>query len=227
MKLIVFGANSPTGRLVTAMAMSAGHTVTAITRQPADFPFCDHRVQVADADVMDADAVDWVVPGHDAVVLVVGAPPSMKSVTVCSQAAYNVVKAMINHGVRRLLCVGSAGLDAADLSRVGLLRQRVIRPLVLACGRAVRQDVRRMENIVREAGLDWTLFRPGRLVTRSDVTDYRITADPAPRAVTSRADLAHALVHEVTHCDHVGEVIHVASVPHPLKGAFNPPFAQN
>lgn len=213
MKLIVFGANSSTGRLVTAMAMAAGHTVTAITRRPADFPFCDHRVQIADADVMDADAVDWVVRGHDAVLSVIGAPLSPKPVTVCSQAAYNIVKAMMNHGVRRLLCVGSAGLDAADLSRVGLLCQRAIRPLVLACSRAVQEDVRRMENIVRETGLDWTLFRPGRLGTRSDVTDYRIAAHPATRALTSRVDLAHALVREVTHCDHVGEIVHVATVP--------------
>jgi putative NADH-flavin reductase len=213
MRLIVFGVNSPTGRLVTAMAMTAGHTVTAITRRPADFPFSDHRVQVADADVMDADAVDWVVRGHDAVLFVIGAPISPKPVTVCSQAAYNVVKAMMNHGVRRLLCVGSADLDAADLSRAGLLCQQVIRPVVLACGRAVRQDVRRMEDIVRETGLDWTLFRPGRLVTRSDVTDYRITADPAARALTSRVDLAHALVREATRGDHVRETVHVATAP--------------
>ncbi|WP_338896848.1 NAD(P)H-binding protein [Streptomyces sp. TG1A-60] len=211
MRLIVFGANSSTGRLVTAMAMNAGHTVTAITRRPAEFPISDRRVQVADADVMDADAVDWVVRDHDAVLSAIGAPLSPKPVTVCSQAAYNVVKAMMNHGVRRLLCVGSVGLDAADLSPAGLLCQRMIRPVVLACGRAVQQDVRRMENIVRETGLDWTLFRPGRLVTRSDVTDYRITADPAPCALTSRLDLAHALVREVTHRDHVGEAVHVAT----------------
>ncbi|MFE3827162.1 NAD(P)-dependent oxidoreductase [Streptomyces sp. NPDC059092] len=211
MKLVVFGANSPTGRLVTAMAMTAGHTVTAITRRPADFPFCDHRVQVAEADSMDADAVDWVVRGHDAVISVVGAPPSLRPVTVCSQTAYNIVKAMIGNGVRHLLCVGSAGLDAADLSRADLLGQRAARPVVLACSRAVREDVRRMENVVREAGLDWTLFRPGRLVGRNDVSDYRIAPVPEPRLLTSRVDLAHALVHEVTHGDHVRRIVYVAT----------------
>lgn len=211
MKLVVFGANSPTGHMVTAMAMAAGHTVTAITRRPADFPFYDHRVQIAAADAMEADAVDWVVRGHDAVISVIGAPPSAKPVTVCSQSAYNIVKAMINHGMRRLLCVGSAGLDAADLSRFALLRQRAIRPAVLACSRAVQRDVRRMENIVREAGLDWTLFRPDRLVSRSDVTDYRVTTRPVSRPLTSRIDLAHAIIHEVAHRDHPGEIVHVAT----------------
>ncbi|MFE4371010.1 NAD(P)-dependent oxidoreductase [Streptomyces sp. NPDC056835] len=211
MKLVVFGANSPTGRLVTVMAMAMGHTVTAITRRPADFPLYDHRVQTAAADPMDADAVDWVVRGHDAVISVIGAPPSTQRVTVCSQAAYNIVKAMINHGVRRLLCAGSPGLDAADLSRAAQLRQRAIRPVVLACGRAVQQDVRRMESIIRETGLDWTLFRPGRLVCRSEVTDYRITTHPGRRPPTSRTDLAHALVQAVSHRDHLRETLHVAT----------------
>ncbi|SER61391.1 Putative NADH-flavin reductase [Streptomyces sp. yr375] len=211
MKLVVFGANSPTGRLVTAMAMTAGHTVTAVTRRPADFPFCDHRVQTAAADVMDADAVDWVTGGHDAVVSVIGVPPSVRPVTVCSQATYNIVKAMIGHGMRRLLCVASADLDAADLSPAGLLRQRAIRPLVLASGSAVQRDVRRMENIVRESGLDWTLLRPGRLVAGSEVSDYRMTARPVPRPLTFRTDIAHALVREVTHGAYLGETVYVSS----------------
>ncbi|MEU5404130.1 NAD(P)H-binding protein [Streptomyces sp. NPDC005963] len=211
MKLVVFGANTPTGRLVTAMAMAAGHTVTAITLRPADFPFCDLRVQVAAADVMDADAVDWVLRGHDAVISVIGAPPSMKSVDVCSQAAYNIVKAMASHGVRQLVCVGSTDLDAADLSPVALLLQRLVRPLTLACSRAVQRDVRHMENVVRASGLDWTLIRPGRLVDRARMTGYQVTACPVRRPVTSRADLAHALVHVLVHGGHVGETVCVAS----------------
>ena len=31
MRLVIFGANGPTGRLLTAQALTAGHTVTAFT----------------------------------------------------------------------------------------------------------------------------------------------------------------------------------------------------
>ncbi|HAM26149.1 MAG TPA: NAD-dependent epimerase, partial [Microbacteriaceae bacterium] len=37
MKIVIFGANGPTGRLVTAQALAAGHSVTAFTRHPAQF----------------------------------------------------------------------------------------------------------------------------------------------------------------------------------------------
>lgn len=38
MRITVFGANGPTGRLLTAQALEAGHRVTAVTRQPEIWP---------------------------------------------------------------------------------------------------------------------------------------------------------------------------------------------
>ncbi|RKN39256.1 hypothetical protein D7294_22055 [Streptomyces hoynatensis] len=38
MRLAVFGANGPTGRLLTGQALAAGHRVTAVTRQPHALP---------------------------------------------------------------------------------------------------------------------------------------------------------------------------------------------
>ncbi|MGK8508123.1 hypothetical protein ACRS5S_08690 [Nocardia asiatica] len=43
MRLIIFGANGPTGRLLTSHALTAGHDVVAVTRRPAEFPLAhDH-----------------------------------------------------------------------------------------------------------------------------------------------------------------------------------------
>jgi uncharacterized protein YbjT (DUF2867 family) len=38
MNIVVFGANGPTGHLVTKQALAWGHTVTAFTRHPEAFP---------------------------------------------------------------------------------------------------------------------------------------------------------------------------------------------
>ena len=38
MRIVVFGANGPTGRLLTAQAVERGHEVAAVTRRPAGFP---------------------------------------------------------------------------------------------------------------------------------------------------------------------------------------------
>jgi uncharacterized protein YbjT (DUF2867 family) len=38
MRLVIFGANGPTGRQLTSQALAAGHEVTAVTRHPDQGP---------------------------------------------------------------------------------------------------------------------------------------------------------------------------------------------
>ena len=79
MKIVVFGANGATGRLLTGQALAAGHEVTAVTRRPADFPLADERLTVAEADVDDALAVRRVVEGAEAVLSTLGVPFTRKA----------------------------------------------------------------------------------------------------------------------------------------------------
>ena len=38
MKIVIFGANGATGKILTKQALDAGHRVTAVTRHPETFP---------------------------------------------------------------------------------------------------------------------------------------------------------------------------------------------
>jgi uncharacterized protein YbjT (DUF2867 family) len=57
MRIVIFGANGPTGRLLTRLSLTAGYDTVAVTRQPGAFPLQDPRLRVAGADVLDAGAV--------------------------------------------------------------------------------------------------------------------------------------------------------------------------
>ena len=54
-------------------------------------------------------------------------------------------------------------------------------------------DTRRMENVIRESGLDWTLVRATRLVNRPGTGRYRVSPDfpPLHGRTIARADVAH------------------------------------
>jgi putative NADH-flavin reductase len=54
--------------------MTAGYDTVAVTRQPGAFVVQDPRLRVAGADVLDADAMDGVVEGSDAVLSALGVP---------------------------------------------------------------------------------------------------------------------------------------------------------
>ena len=72
MKIIVFGANGPTGRRLIAAALAEGNVVTAYTRKPKDFPISHRRLGVAAGDVLDAEVVAAAVRGQDAVLSTLG-----------------------------------------------------------------------------------------------------------------------------------------------------------
>lgn len=80
MRIAIFGANGPTGRLLTAQALAAGHQVTAVTRHPGGIP--PHTgLRVAEADATDAGTVSAAVAGSDAVVSALGVPYSRRPVS--------------------------------------------------------------------------------------------------------------------------------------------------
>ena len=123
-KLVVFGANGPTGRLVTRRALAEGHAVTAVTRRPDAFPIEDPHLRVAGADALDAAAVDGVVAGHDRVISTLGVPYTREPVTVFSRGAGNIVAAMGRRGLRRLVCVTPTASIPSSRARRGFSSAR-------------------------------------------------------------------------------------------------------
>ncbi|MBC9713966.1 NAD(P)H-binding protein [Streptomyces sp. TRM66268-LWL] len=195
MKLVVFGANGPTGRRTTAQALADGHEVTAATRRPEDFPLTDPRLRVVGADVRDPVAVEAVVAGQHAVISSLGVPYGRTPVSLYSEGSTHITQAMAEHGVRRLVCVTSTVLFDTPAPGEGFLFRRVVEPLIArTMGRTVYEDMRRMEAIVGDSNLDWTVVRPGGLFDADAVSGYQVAATRLPGRFTSRSDLAHALV---------------------------------
>jgi putative NADH-flavin reductase len=119
MRITVFGANGPTGRLLTDRALAAGHRVTAVTRQPHSFPLRHERLGILGADVLDPEAVDAAVAERDAVLSPLGVPAGKEPIGTYSRGVANIVAAMKRHRVRRLTVVSSSGVDPHPYSDAG------------------------------------------------------------------------------------------------------------
>src|SRR5271163_2718918 len=72
MQIAVFGASGRTGNLLTERALAGGHTVAALLRRPAEFPFRD-RVRVVSGDAFDSRAIAETLEGADVVLSALGA----------------------------------------------------------------------------------------------------------------------------------------------------------
>ncbi|MGO4649330.1 NAD(P)-dependent oxidoreductase [Nocardia sp. 2YAB30] len=195
MRITVFGANGPTGRLLTAQALAAGHRVAAVTRQPDSFPVHHVRLEVVGADVLDPEAVDATVAERDAVLSTLGVPAGKEPISTYSHGVANIVAAMKRHRVRRLAVVSSSGVDPRPYSDGGFLFNRVLLPYVTAVlGKTLYDDMRRMETLVRASDLDWTIVRPSGLYNMPSVTDYTLVEGHADGRFTARADLAASML---------------------------------
>lgn len=215
MRIVVFGANGQTGRLLTRCVLDAGHQAVAVTRRPAEFPFAHPRLEVARTDVRDAAATARAVEGADAVLSTLGVPFSMRPVDIYSTGVRNITAAMRQSGVRRLVVVSSTGAHHYSGRVDPPLALRIVEPVITrTIGKSTYDDQRRMEDIVRDTDLDWTIVRPSGLFDLPTTTKY-IAGEVEPvGGFTARIDLADYLVALASDADATGKTVTVSTTEH-------------
>jgi len=212
MNIVVFGANGPTGRLLTRQALDAGHRITALTRHPEAFPLSHASLTVVAGDALDAGDVDAVVAGQDVVLSALGVPYGRAPVSIYSGSARNILDSMKRHGVRRFAGVTSSATEPNPRPQGGFFFEKVLQPFVIGVlGRTVYADMRRMEALVRASDVDWTIVRPSGLFDTPDVSDYVTGEGHVDGTFTARADLADLLLRQATESDWTHKVVAIAT----------------
>ncbi|MFT4305816.1 MAG: NAD(P)H-binding protein [Microbacterium sp.] len=209
MDVTVFGGTGPTGRLVCEQAAQAGHSVRAVTRRagPVDIPG-NASVRVVRADAQSGEGVEEAVTGADAVVSALGTAYSRHEITVYSEGVRHIVDGIRSEGRGRRLIVVSSGLTYPP-APMNWFADRVLFPLLRdVIGRTLYADMRRMEEYLHTCpDIEWTVMRPGRLFDSDRVSDYRIDLDHPSGGYTARADLAAAIVAELTSDEHLRQAV--------------------
>jgi putative NADH-flavin reductase len=211
-KLAVFGANGPTGRLLVQLALGEDHEVVAFTRHPDGYPIAAPRLEVAAGDVHDLAAVTSAIDGTDAVVSTLGVPFAKTPISVYSDGAANILASMHAAGLKRLVCVTSSAVQPHHEPLGGFIFEKVIQPYVVnKLGKTLYDDMRRMEAIVSESDVAWTIVRPSGLFETAAVSAYEVAIDHVGYRFTARIDLADCLLREALNDRYVRSKIAVAT----------------
>ncbi|MEN3264888.1 MAG: hypothetical protein V7646_1782 [Pseudonocardia sp.] len=157
---------------------------------------------------MDPVAIAPAVAGREAVLSAIGTRVSGPT-TVNSDGARSIIKAMQDAGVGRLLMVSVAGIHTKGDDP---FTRFVVKPIL---GRILRHsfaDVRQMETLVRNSGLDWTLVCPPRLTNGKRSGKVRSNAERNVRGgfTIARADVAAYLLGAIQADELVGATVSVA-----------------
>jgi putative NADH-flavin reductase len=208
MKLTVIAATGGIGRQVLEQAVTAGHDVTAVVRNPQNLPPTPARVVAADLATADPHALQPAVEGADAVLSALGAR-SKAEAGVAWRGTQAVTRAMQAADVRRIVAVSAAPVGTvASPARPepprndpgdGFVMRNLAYPALRAAFREIYADLARMEDVLRESGLDWTVVRPVRLTGKPVTGRYRTAFGQNVRhgLFISRADVANYMLRAI------------------------------
>lgn len=212
-RIVVFGAGGNAGRRVVAEAVSRGHTVTAVVRDPGGHEGVrGDGVTLVAGDVTRAQSVAAVAAGHDAVISTVyrGDVPADAFYTAAAEA---LVAGLTKAGVERLVTVGiGTALEVAPGVAVHDAPDFPEEYRRFSVGHASEIA------ILTGSGLDWVVVTPPPVVLDAEAErtgTYRtggVAVLPVEEGAGafSYADLAVALVDEATERRHTRAVVAVA-----------------
>jgi len=195
-RLVVFGSTGGTGRQLLEQALDQGHAVTAHVRSPEKLGSLEHaNLSVSRGDVLDAEGVERVVAGQDAVLCAIGA--GAERTTLREDGTCNIVAAMERTRVTRLLCLSSLGVGDSRANLPFFTRYVMVGIFL----RHAFADHERQEAVVRKSSLAWTIVRPPHLKDGPRTGEYLFGFPPKDRniqAKISRADVADFMLKQLT-----------------------------
>lgn len=196
MKITVFGGTGKTGKHVVEQALAAGHEVSLLARSPGKISIQNPRLHVIQGDIQDPAQVLEAVNGADAVISALG-PTTNKPLLEVSKGMTNILAAMRQKGVKRLIVTAGAGVrDPLDQPK--LIDNAIVLALKLLNGN-VYEDMRQAVEQVKASELDWTIVRAPMLT--DDPATGKVRAGGVGKDIgtrLSRADFAAFLLQQVS-----------------------------
>ncbi|KXS20223.1 NAD(P)-binding protein [Gonapodya prolifera JEL478] len=188
MKFAVIGATRGVGLEFVLSSLSSSHDVNLLARNPANLPEAvtkNPRASVIKGDVMDAETVENVVKGTDAVFVALGAHRSPDyDRQICSKGTSVVLEAMKKLGVSKIVCVSSLGASESWDTIPYLMR-----PIMSFFLSTSLLDKSLQESLIRSSSLPYVILRPPFLTDSPAKGKYKVGFGIGGWGV-SRKDLA-------------------------------------
>lgn len=191
MKIIVFGANGKVGQKVVQKLLDKHLQVRAFVHGHNSLP-THENLEIVTGDIHSTEQVWQAIQGCTAVISTLGSWGT-KTKDIQVSAMNNIIPAMKEHKVRRIVSITGAGVfDEDDTPH---LIDRLNRVALLTFARKVFRDGEDHLALLRQSKLDWTVLRSP-IMKETDKPGYFVLnrAFPKPWETIVRDDVATALV---------------------------------
>ena len=167
MKVTIFGATGFSGQGILAEALKQGHEVTILVRDASKIPIKHKNLTLVEGNVLDPGTVASVLHHQEAVIqcLGVGGKGDGKPTTFISDATKVIVDEMQNQKIKRLIVMSNVGAGNSIAFQPWFFT-KIILPYFMKWLKVIIEDKNRMEPIIMNSNLDWTIVRCPNIVDK-------------------------------------------------------------
>ncbi len=193
MRLTIFGASSPTGKLLVEKTLTRGDDVIAFVRDTSKLGISHPGLNILRGDALKYEDVASAVKGCDAVLSTLG--PKGKPAVMAAESTKNIVNAMEENGIKRLVLVSVAGISVPQDKRGKSFIDSLLKLLL----REVFTDRENQLSVLNASKVDWVAVRLPRLTNEAGTGRVKtFFGRPSPAMKLSRDDLADFMLEQVT-----------------------------
>jgi uncharacterized protein len=200
-EIVLIGASGFVGSAILKEALSRGHKVKAVVRNPGKITLKNQNLTVEKGDVSSSELVSKLCKGADTVISAYN--PGWTNPEIVSETLKNypaILEGVKKSGVKRFLVVGGAGSLFVSPG-LRLMDSGVIPEAYLPSVRALASFY--LENLSSEKNLDWVFFSPAGTIAPGERTGiFRLGKDDLIKdsegnSGISVEDYAVAMINEV------------------------------
>lgn len=173
MKICLLGATGRVGSVILQNALSEGHSINVLTRDPYKLSHLASKITLTKGNVLNESDIREAMSGTDTVISAL----NTGGTTTLSESMPLIIKNMKELGIKRMITIGTAGI----------LQARTAPHLYrFQSSESKRKSTRDAEEhlmvylILKNSGLDWTIVCPTYLPVGERVGVYRYEKDFLP-----------------------------------------------
>jgi putative NADH-flavin reductase len=178
MKIIIFGATGFSGQVILEEAVRQGHEVTVLVRDASKIHNKNNNVKIVEGNVLEPAVVSSVLHHQEAVIqcLGVGGKGDGKPTTFISDATKVIVDEMQKQNIKRLIAMSNVGAGNSITFQPWFFTKFIL-PYFMKWLKVIIEDKNRMEPIIMNSNLNWTIVRSPNIVDKPSKGTCNATLD--------------------------------------------------
>lgn len=207
-KIAVLGGGGRTGKHLVNQLINKGFKLKVLLRHPEQFLIQSQQIEIVNGDATHPESVRQLVEGCDAIISVVGQRPGEP--LVASRATQNLLDAMNEFGIKRLISLAGLNVDAPS-DRKG--KETLLATEWMKTNYPeIHADRQKSYLLLEGSQLDWTLVRVPFIEFQEASGELAISLIDCPSGKINAGSLAVFLVDQLFDESYCRKAPFVASV---------------